>query len=600
MRHRARPEAVGRGIGIVNVIQPAHSERDADARLALWHAPRGTTLLEVLSTPADRWGSLTALHVSADGRTCEAISWRALWESALGQGARLSKMLVGRGQPVIQVMPTSPAFFQAFFGTLAAGGVPVPVAMPATLNASRLGWYQDLLAGIAGDAGATLLLTSERYAPALTSLLSAAAPQVRVLTVGDRAPEPEPGWRPVRLAPGDLALLQYTSGSTSRPKGVALTHGNILANAGLITDAIVTPASAGVSWLPLYHDMGLVGGALSALFSRCPILLMPTTLFIREPASWLRAISAFRATITLAPNFAFQHAVRHVGLDQLEGVSLETLLTALNGAEPVDAAAVKAFEETFAAIGLRRGTVRPVYGLAESSLAVTFADPGEFIVDEIDADELEQRGAAIPARPGARSRRFVSVGRPLPTQELRIVDGRDEPLAERRIGEVIVRGPSVMRGYHNRPAESDLALRRGWLHTGDLGYLADGRLYLTGRSRELIIRYGRNYYPADIEAAVTRDETLGRGVSVAFSVGDVPDARVVVVAETRLRNAEELMILERQIREQCHDAFLFGPDDVRLVPVGGIPRTTSGKVRRDACRQLYLAGELPSIAKQSV
>ena len=505
--------------------------------------------------------------------------------------------MAGRAEPVLLVLPTSLAFFQAFFGTLAAGGVPVPVATPTTTNPSRLGWYQDLLAGIARDAGARLLLTTERHAALLTACLAVAAPHVRVLAVSDNAPPPEDGWEPVAAAPGDLALLQYTSGSTSRPKGVALTHGNIIANAGLIAEAIVTPESVGVSWLPLYHDMGLIGGALSAFYSRVPILLMSTTVFIKEPGSWLRAIGAFGGTITLAPNFAFQHAVRHAALDQLEGVSLASLVTALNGAEPVDAAAIQAFEARFAAIGLRPGTVRPVYGLAESSLAVTFADAGPLEVDEVDAEVLEQQGAAVPADAGARRRRFVSVGKPLRTQELRIVNERDEPLADRRIGEVVVRGPSVMRGYYNRPDETQQALRGGWLHTGDLGYLAAGRLYLTGRSRDLIIRYGRNYYPADIEAAVGRAEGMGRGTAVAFAAGDIQEPRVVVVAETRLRAGEELAALDRQIRERCHEAFLFGPDDVRLVPVGGIPRTTSGKVRREECRRLYLAGDLPATGR---
>jgi acyl-CoA synthetase (AMP-forming)/AMP-acid ligase II len=415
-------------------------------------------------------------------------------------------------------------------------------------------------------------------------------------TVGDTAS----AWRPAMPAAADLALLQYTSGSTSSPKGVELTHANVIANMALIGDAITHPGSVGLSWLPLYHDMGLIGAALGALYTRVPLLLMPTTLFVKEPASWLRSISAFGATITLAPNFAFQHAVRHVGMEQLAGgISLSTLETALNGAEPVDAAAVEAFEDKFAAIGLRRGTVRPVYGLAESSLAVTFSDPGEFVVDTVDADVLEQQAIASPAGETSRARRFVSVGRPLPTQELHVVDAGDRPLPDRHVGEVIVRGPSIMRGYYRRPDESASALRGGFLHTGDLGYLFDGRLFITGRSRDVIIRYGRNYYPADIEAVVGRVVGAGRGASVAFSIGDAGDSRIVIVVETRLRDADQLLQLDRSIKEGCHAAFLFGPDDVRLVPLGGIPRTTSGKVRRDECRRRYQTAALPAIAIRS-
>jgi acyl-CoA synthetase (AMP-forming)/AMP-acid ligase II len=421
-----------------------------------------------------------------------------------------------------------------------------------------------------------------------------------VLAIDDAPAAVPSSWRPATPGPDDLALLQYTSGSTSSPKGVALTHANIVANMGLIGDAITTPDSVGLSWLPLYHDMGLIGAALGALYTRVPLLLMPTTLFVKEPASWLRAISAFGATITLAPNFAFQHAVRHVSLEQVaDGTSLQTLATALNGAEPVDAAAVAAFEDKFAAIGLRRGTVRPVYGLAESSLAVTFSDPGELVVDDVDADELERQAIARPAAEGARVRRFVSVGRALPTQELYVVDAGDRPLPDRHVGEVIVRGPSIMRGYYRRPQESAAALAGGFLHTGDLGYLADGRLFLTGRSREVIIRYGRNYYPADIEAVAGQAGGAGRGAAVAFSTGEAGDTRIVIVVETRLRQSGDLLQLERLIREGCHAAFLFGPDEVRLVPLGAIPRTTSGKVRRNECRRLYLAAALPAIGARS-
>jgi acyl-CoA synthetase (AMP-forming)/AMP-acid ligase II len=192
----------------------------------------------------------------------------------------------------------------------------------------------------------------------------------------------------------------------------------------------------------------------------------------------------------------------------------------------------------------------------------------------------------------------VSVGRPLPTQELQVVDADDRPLPERHVGEVIVRGPSVMRGYYGRPGESSAALRNGFLHTGDLGYLFNGRLYLTGRSRDLIIRYGRNYYPADIEAVAASIGT-GRGATVAFSIESAGETKVVIVAETRARQAGELAQLERSIKEACHAAFLFGPDDVKLVPLGAIPRTTSGKVRRDECRRLYLAAALPSITERT-
>ncbi len=560
----------------------------------LWAEPRAETLVDVVAMPAARYPSLPALALSPDGTTTEALTWQGLWTGALARAGALAAGGLEPGEPVLLAVPTSAAFFTAFFGVLAGGGVPVPVATPPSLVPARLGWYADLVSGIAADAGARRFLTTARYAGPLGEVLaSAGALAVTDLDAGAGAP---PLAAPRAVRPSDLALLQYTSGSTSRPKGVALAHANILANASAIAGEIAPAGSSCVSWLPLYHDMGLIGAALTGLYSRTPVLFMPTSLFVKEPATWLRAIGGFGATITLAPNFAFAHAVRHAPLALLQGVSLARLRTALNGAEPIDDAAVAAFEETFASLGLRRGTVRPVYGLAESSLAVTFSDEGEHLVDLVDADLLEQFGVAEPDAGTARTRRFTSVGRPLPTQEIRIVGRDGAPLADRTVGEITVRGPSIMRGYYHRPEETAAALRDGWLHTGDLGYVSDGRLYVTGRLKELIIRHGRNYYPPDLERVVGETPGVLRGGSVVFDVAS-GEPRVVVVAETRLREPGELEALAREIRARCHAAFLFGPDEVRLVPPRAIPRTTSGKVRRHECRRLYLAAALPTVRR---
>ncbi len=573
----------------------------------LWEAPRASTLLEILSGPAARYPDHPALFLSADGRTADALTWSALWQGALAQAARLAATArPAAGEPVLLVAPTSAAFMTGFFGILAAGGVPVPVAPPASVKLTRLDWYRGLITGIAADAHASTVLTTSRYVTALQACVADAARPLQVLDAEGslEAEAPLDAEAPAapgqslrsRADPGALALIQYTSGSTSRPKGVALTHANVVANMSIIAGAIAREDSIGVSWLPLYHDMGLIGALLTALYSRVPLLLMPTALFIKEPATWLRAIGLCRGTITLAPNFAFGHVVRHAPIEELAGVSLASLKTVLNGAEPVDAAAIAAFEEKFAGLGLRRGVVRPVYGLAESALAVTFADEGDPVVDVVDAEALEGTGRAVPAVQGPRTRRFVSVGPPLPTQDLRILDPDDRPCPERVVGEVGVRGPSVMEGYYRRPDETRDALRGGWLHTGDLGYLADGRLYLTSRLKDVIIRRGRNYYPADIEMAIAAADGVLRAGVVVFGVVIGGEDRVVVVAETKLRDPSLLDVLSRAIRERCHAAFLFGPDDLRLVPAGGIPRTTSGKVRRTECRQLYLADALPAVS----
>ena len=573
-------------------IEVAAKCLDPERRHALWHEPRAATLIEILEGPAARYASLPILFLSDDARQAAPWSWGALWEASLAQAAALAACGLARGEPVVLAIPTSGLFFPVFFGILAAGGVPVPVAPPPSQRVERLHWYRELLSTIVSDSGARILMSNTGHRQTLAMV----APEgVRVLAA-DALSAAAPV-RPHTLDADELALLQYTSGSTSSPKGVALTHANIIANMHAIGTEIVDEHSSGVSWLPLFHDMGLIGAALGALYTRTPILLLPTTRFGKEPAAWLRAIGAFGATITQAPNFAFAHAVRYAAVEDLAGVSLASLRTALNGAEPIDLATVEAFERTFAPLGLRRGIVRPVYGLAESSLAVTFADAGQRVVDEIDADALESRGVAAPASDAQRRRTIVSVGRPLATQEIRIAGESGIPRGEREIGEVLVRGPSVMRGYYRRPEETAATLAGGWLHTGDLGYLSDGRLYLTGRLKDLIIRHGRNYSPSDLEHVISGVEGVLRGGSVAFGIDREDGPQVVIVVETRLRRPGDHEALRRRIREACQAAFLFGPDDVRLVPAGGIPRTTSGKVRRSECRSLYLDAALPAFTR---
>jgi len=572
----------------------------------LWQEARATTLLQMVAVPAAREPDVPALSFSRDGIQREALTWGMLWRGALVVAERLRERGLEPGSPAIVAIGTSPTFFTAFFGILAAGGVPVPIAPPASRRPSRLEWYAGMLAGIATDAGARQVVTSSDLEATLTecarrvNLPLAVVPADGISSVETRL---RPRGTEYAPRPSDLALLQYTSGSTGDPRGVALTHRNVIANLGLIADAIVTPVSSAVSWLPLHHDMGLLGGALTALFTRRPALLLPPQAFARAPSVWLRAIGAFRPTITLAPNFAFAYTVRSVTDSDVADISLDSLRTVLNGAEPVDAAAIDAFETAFAGRGLARGIVRPVYGLAETALAVTFADEGRRVMEQVDADVLERDGRASPHPPAnsggdtiarRRTRCLVSVGRPLPTQQVRIVDRDDAEQPDRTVGEVVVRGPSVMAGYYNRPELTAATLRGGWLHTGDLGYLADGRLFLTGRLKDLIIRHGRNYDPADVESIAARAADGGTGTAAAFAADSATGPRVVVVVETRLRDAEALRALTRRIREACHDALLFGPDDLRLVPRGTIPRTTSGKVRRGECRRLYLEDALPS------
>lgn len=558
-----------------------------EARQRLWDEPRATNLLEMIAMPGEHFPDMVAFGLCHHGAEPEVITWGALWQAACSRAIQLHDLSLRKGDRVIIVLPTSRAFFEVFFGILLAGGIPVPTAPPTSLRESKFNAYLDLLNGIAVDSGAAVCVSSSRIMNALQAGLQSVNPLMRIML----ADESSQSNRPVSLIEpkgSDTALLQYTSGSTSRPKGVALSHRNILANTAAIANAIVDPDTVCVSWLPLYHDMGLIGTFLTAIYCRTPTLFLPPQAFIKSPAVWLRCISDHRATATVAPNFAFIYSVKHIQIEEVADVTLNSLRVVLNGAEPIDVVAVERFYEKFKPLGLRDGVIRPVYGLAESTLAVSFSEPGSLIIDKVGADQLERDGRAVPVPSYVRSHTFVSVGRELATQEIQIVDKAGRTLAERHIGEIVVRGESVMQGYFNRPSETVRVLRNGRLHTGDLGYLADGQLYVTGRAKDLIIRHGKNYCPQDIESSVARVEGIAKGGAAAFSVEADGETKVVVVAETRSRDPESRAEMIRQIRLQCHNAFLFGPDDIRLVPPGTIPRTTSGKIRRRECRRLYL------------
>jgi len=575
-----------------------HGKDQDETRQRLWNEPRATNLLELIAMPGERYPDVVAFGLCHHGVDPEVITWGALWQAARARAGQLNELNLQKGDRVIIALPTSRAFFEFFFGVLLAGGIPLPTAPPTSLKESKFNAYQNLLNSIALDSGAAVCVSSARIMKALQVGLQSVNPQMRTL-LADETWQPD---RPVSLikpSGSDTALLQYTSGSTSVPKGVALSHRNILANAAAIANAIVDPDTVCVSWLPLYHDMGLIGTFLTAIYCRTPTIFMPPQAFIKSPALWFRCISDHLATSTVAPNFAFIYSVKNIQIEEVADISLSSLRVVLNGAEPIDLVAVESFYEKFKPLGLADGVIRPVYGLAESSLAVSFSEPGPLIIDKVGADQLERDGRAVPASSPTRCTTFVSVGRELTTQEIQIVDEAGRALAERHVGEIVVRGESVMQGYFNRESETAEALRNGRLHTGDLGYLADGRLYVTGRIKDLIIRHGKNYCPQDIESLVTRLEGIVKGGAAAFSIEGEGDTKVVVVAETRSRDPELRAELIRQIRLQCHDAFLFGPDDIWLVPPGTIPRTSSGKIRRRECKQSYLVNRFDEPTRQT-
>jgi acyl-CoA synthetase (AMP-forming)/AMP-acid ligase II len=402
-----------------------------------------------------------------------------------------------------------------------------------------------------------------------------------------------PACSPEPPRPDDLALIQYTSGSTSRPRGVALTHANLVANTRDIVEALeLTAEDRKVTWLPLFHDMGLIGGVLSPLEAGSPIRLLTPGAFVRRPVRWLKAISEFGGSLSTAPNFGYQLCVERIAEDELQGLDLRCWRRALNGAEPVRPETLSAFERKFARVGFAPTAFMPVYGLAETTLAAAFTPLGRGVrMEDVDAEALGA-GRAEPAREGRPSRRIVSCGRGFPGSEIRVVDPTDgTPLPERREGEITLCGGGVMQGYFEDPEATEEMLRDGWLWTGDLGYVADGELYVTGRRKAVLIRAGRKYHATDLEKAAEGVPGVRRGCSAAFSVEGAAREQLVLVVEPS-RSAGDLAELAERVATAVAESEGLRPDRVYVAPPRSVPKTSSGKVQRGACRELLLAGRL--------
>jgi acyl-CoA synthetase (AMP-forming)/AMP-acid ligase II len=394
------------------------------------------------------------------------------------------------------------------------------------------------------------------------------------------------------------ALIQFTSGSTGDPKGVVVSQRALLANARAIAEAAAFgPEDATLTWLPLFHDMGLVGHLVTPLVAGVPATLMPPEVFVRRPVEWLSAVGRYRATVSTAPNFAYRICAKRIPERDLDGLDLSSLRLAMCGGEPVHAATLAAFAERFAGVGLRASALFPVYGLAEHTLAAAFPPPGRGPrVDVVRREPFAAGGVAEPAEGTSAADAtlsFVSVGQAMPGHAVRIVDAAGTPLPERREGEIEVSGPSRMDGYHGDAAATARALRDGWLRTGDRGYLAGGELHVSGRSKEMAVIRGRNVYPQDVERAAESVDGVRAGRSAAFGVPaeDQGTEALIVICELSSgarRDADEELRLTTAIRRAVLAATGVTPDGVALAEPGTVPKTSSGKTQRALARARYL------------
>jgi 1-acyl-sn-glycerol-3-phosphate acyltransferase len=557
---------------------------------------RASTIDRALAARTEEGPDRISVFLTEDDGTERDITYGDLFLGASEVAAGLAARGVSRGDTIALMLPTGFDFLRSFQGTLLAGAVAVPIYPPVRLD--RLAEYAERQGAILRSAGVRLMITIPR-AKVIAALLRSIVPSLEdVVTAEDLATGTMTGLRvPPQSRPDDPALIQYTSGSTGSPKGVLLTHANLMANLhaiGLGLDA--RPMEVGVSWLPLYHDMGLIGSWLFTMVSAFPLALRSPLSFLARPERWFHDIHRRRGTLSAAPNFAYELCVRRIRDEDIAGVDLSSWKCALNGAEPVRPETIERFVQRFSKYGFRREAMMPVFGLAECSVGLTIppVQRGPKF-DRVDRAAFEA-GRAVKAAPGdPHANVFVSSGRALPEHEIKVVGESGESLEERAVGRLLFRGPSMTPGYyHNEEATAAIRREGGFLDTGDLAYLADGELFIAGRLKDLIIRGGRNLVAAEIEEAASEVPGVRKGCVAAFGVTDARTGseQVVIVAETRARASAVRDAIERQVIDSVANAIGGPPDLVRLVAPGSVPKTSSGKIRRNDTKALFLSGAL--------
>jgi len=531
-----------------------------------------------------------------DRKIAGALTYGELASKARRVAAGLVERDVSPGDRVAIMLPTSLDFFVAFFGVLYAGAAPVPIYPPM-----RLSQIEDHLrrqAGILRNAEARILVTMPEGLR-LAALLRGQIETLDAVESCATLAASEETALPVLRDAKRTALIQYTSGSTGDPKGVVLSHANLLANIRAMGGAIGASSSdVFVSWLPLYHDMGLIGAWLGSLYYAAPLFVMSPLSFLARPANWLWAMSRFRATLSASPNFGFELCVTKIDDKSLEGLDLSSLRMIANGAEPVSVHTLRRFCDRYERYGFKREAMAPVYGLAESAVGLAFP-PGARapIVDRVDRDALMRHGRARPASDDdARAMEFVASGQPLPGHDIRIVDDNDREAAERQEGRLEFRGPSVTAGYFRNDEKTRSLFHGAWLDSGDRAYIAKGDIFITGRVKDIIIRAGQHIYPQEIEEAIARIPGMRKGCVAVFGAPDPRSAteRVVVVAETAETDAASRAALIAKAQDAMRDISGAMADDIVLAPPRAVPKTSSGKIRRSAAKALYEQGAIGS------
>jgi len=554
--------------------------------------PKATTLTELIERNRSFARNLTYLEAENDARE---VSFEELYERALGILYHLQRLGARRGDKLLLFLGNNEQFIDVFWAAILGGIVPVPVALGISDE------HRHKLLRIARRLGKPFLYTERRSLDRIGAFAAQAGEQEifealrdRTFLVDNLDDISRPG-SVQRVTAGDIAFIQFSSGSTSDPKGVVLTHGNILANTYGATEAAgFNENDVSLSWMPLTHDMGLIGFHLVMFANRVHAHLMPTELFIRRPLLWLQLASRVRATILCSPNFGYKHYLKVLGERPVEGLDLSAVRFIFNGAEPISVELCNEFLTRLAPAKLARTAMFPVYGLAEASLAVSFPEVGAPLrTITLNRHQMNAGSTVQPVAPTDRDAvQLVSEGRPIPYCQVRIADDEDRELPSDRIGHVHMRGENVTGGYYQDPAANAAAFTAdGWLRTGDLGLFHQKELYISGRAKEIIFVNGQNYYPHDLEDIAQRVPGLELGKVVAAGVRprgtEVEQLMVFVLHRGAL---EDFVPLARQVSRVINEQT--GLEVAEVVPVKRIPKTTSGKIQRHLLEESYLDGEL--------
>ncbi len=540
-----------------------------------------------------------------------SYSYQAVERTSARFGGALQALGLRKGDRVALILPQNEDFVFMFFGAIRAGIVPVPIYPP--LGMGQLQRYLDNTRHIVQKSGAKALVTTAQI-KRLLGTVQESCPELEQIVAIEGLRDSGETLRPAHIELSDVAFLQFTSGSTSRPKGVTLTHENLAANVKCIMhDGLrSTSEDVGVSWLPLFHDMGLIGFVIAPLVYKVSSVFVPSLLFLKRPVSWFQAMTRHRGSIAYAPNFAYALAVKRIRERELDGIDLSTWRVAGCGAEPIRAETLHTFADAFAKVGFRREALLPSYGMAESSLAVSFTELERGLKSLcIDGERLWAEGRAHEVAEGAvGSVPIVSCGTGFPEHRFAVFASDDAQsltaLDEDRVGEIRIQGPSVMRGYWEDAEKTQAAFAGAWLRTGDLGFVHAENLYVCGRSKEVVIVNGRNYYPQDIEWEASKVPGVRKGNVIAFGASGADRERVVVAFELQIdastaatAGTDPHSVLASvgpevalQVRKAVQEGMALTLDDAVALAPGTLPKTSSGKLQRAFSRSLYEAGTL--------